>query len=170
MGRSRWRGPALLLLVAAGACANVQAPRTKVLAPLDPSLDRVLYVTTDRAREDVLAALKQAGFTIATDARQTSIMLEVRLGGVRDRSPRCGKLRNVSYGLRQGGILIAVIKGRGWTGASCRPNVFDQMNGTLAQLFGPGSAPAGGEGAEPRPGNAGPDGADSARGSARPGG
>ena len=156
MGASWWRGGARLLLVAACACANVVAPQLKVLAPLDPSLDRVLYVTSSGAREDIVASLKQAGFTIAADARETSIVLDVKLGSVRSRSDRCGTLRNVSYGLRQGGVLIAMIRGRGWTGASCTPNLYTEMNLALAQLFGPGSAPAGERRAPPPPENAAP--------------
>jgi len=156
MGASWWTGGARLLLVAACACANVVAPQLKVLAPLDPSLDRVLYVTSSGAREDIVASLKQAGFTIAADARETSIVLDVKLGSVRSRSDRCGTLRNVSYGLRQGGVLIAMIRGRGWTGASCTPNLYTEMNLALAHLFGPGSAPAGEGRAPPPPENAAP--------------
>jgi hypothetical protein len=156
MGASRWRCGALLLVVAAGACANHAAPRAKVLAPLDPSLDRVVYVTTNRAREDVVAALKQAGFRVAADARETSIVVEVKLGGIRSRTPSCGTLRNVSYGVRQGGVLIAVIRGRGWTGASCTPNIYTEMNVVLSHLFGPGSALPDEEAELPHPGSAAP--------------
>jgi len=138
MGDAWWKALALLLLVAAGGCANVVAPRVQVLAPLDPKLPRVVYVTTNLAREDVVGALKQAGFAVASDARETSIVLEVKLGSVRSRTDSCGTLRNVVYGLRQGGVLVAVIKGRGWTGASCTPNVYVEMNAVLDRLFGPG--------------------------------
>jgi hypothetical protein len=131
----------LLCLAAATACANVQAPRAKVLAPLDPRLDRVVYVTTSRAREDIVASLKKAGFHVAADARETSVVVAVRLGGIRGRDPECGTLQNVSYHVSQGGVLTAVIKGRGWTSANCEPNVYAQMNLVLGHLFGPGSAP-----------------------------
>jgi hypothetical protein len=123
----------LLLLVLASACTSVVPPRARVLAPLDPGLGRVLYVTTTDARENVLADLKQAGFQVASDARETPLVLVVKLGNVRSRR-KCGSLRNVVYELRQVGVLVAVIKGRGWTGA-CDPSILRDMNAVLARLF-----------------------------------
>lgn len=140
MRRSRWI-PALLLAGAASACTNLAPPRARVLAPLDPELDRVVYVTTNHSREDVVAWLKKAGFRVASDARDTSVVVEVSLGGIRADDPTCGTLRNVSYVVRQAGVRTAVIKGRGWTGASCERNVYAQMNLVLFRLFGPGSEP-----------------------------
>jgi hypothetical protein len=130
-----------LLLFAAAACANVVPPSTRVLAPLAPDLPRVLYATTNAAREDVVGALEQAGFAVASDARETSIVLEVRIGTARTRSDECGALRNMVYTVYQGGVRVAVIKGRGFTGASCHPNVHEEMNAALDRYFGPGRAP-----------------------------
>src|SRR5262245_48281807 len=121
-----WAG-ALFLVATAIACANVQPPVAKVLAPLDPDLDRVVFVPTTRYREDVVAAFKRSGFRVATDARETSIVVEVRHGGVRNRDDRCGTLQNVSYVVLQGGVRAAIIKGRGWTSANCE-NIYAQMN------------------------------------------
>ncbi|HZO09157.1 MAG TPA: hypothetical protein VFC77_07255 [Myxococcota bacterium] len=144
-------GALLVAFVAAAACADIRPPRAKVLAPLDPRLDRVVYVTTTRARETIVASLKQAGFRVAADARETSVVVAVKLGGVRARDPKCGTLQNVSYDVFQGGVRTAVIKGRGWTGANCEPNVYDQMNLVLAHLFGPGSGPLEAAGAPEAP-------------------
>ena len=135
---SRARAGALLLVAAAIACANVRPPLAKVLAPLDPDLERVVFVSTTRSREDVVAAFKRSGFRVATDARETSIVVEVRHGGVRTRDERCGTLQNVSYTVLQGGVRAAIIKGRGWTSPNCDPNIYAQMNLVLAHLFGQG--------------------------------
>jgi hypothetical protein len=150
MGSSARRGAALLLGIAVG-CA-VSAPVATVLAPLDPKLDRVVYVTTNRSREDVVASLRRGGFAVVSDARDTSVVVAVQLGSVRDHDPRCGTLQNVTYTVYQGGVRTSVIRGRGWTGASCEPTIFAQMNAVLFRLFGPGSAPPGEEGAPPPPG------------------
>ena len=135
---ARARAGALLLVAAAIACANTQPPVAKVLAPLDPDLERVVFVSTTRSREDVVAAFKRSGFRVATDARETSIVVEVRHGGVRNRDARCGTLQNVSYVVLQGGVRTAIIKGRGWTSPSCDPSIYAQMNLVLAHLFGQG--------------------------------
>jgi len=129
-----------MLGVAIG-CANARTPLATVLAPLDPKLDRVVYVTTNRAREDIVASLKRAGFAVASDARDTSVVVAVQLGNVRDHDPTCGTLQNVTYTIFQSGVRTSVIRGRGWTGASCEPTIFAQMNVVLFHLFGPGSAP-----------------------------
>jgi hypothetical protein len=129
---------AMLLVAAAIACANVRPPVAKVLAPLDRDLERVVFVSTTRSREDVVAAFKRSGFRVATDARETSIVVEVRHGGVRNRDDHCGTLQNVSYVVIQGGVRAAIIKGRGWTSPSCDPNIYAQMNLVLAHLFGQG--------------------------------
>src|SRR5215470_2995213 len=128
----------LLLVAAAVACANIKPPVAKVLSPLDPDLERVVFVTTSRSREDVVAAFKRSGFRVASDARETSIEVQVRHGGVRSSDARCGTLQNVSYVVLQGGVRVAIIKGRGWTSPSCEPNIYAQMNLVLAHLFGQG--------------------------------
>ena len=135
---SRGRWGALLLVALAVACANIKPPVAKVLSPIDPNLERVVYVTTRRSREDVVAAFKRAGFRVASDARETSIVVEVSHGGVRNQDARCGTLQNVSYTVLQGGVRVAIIKGRGWTSPSCDPNIYAQMNLVLAHLFGQG--------------------------------
>ena len=124
---------ALLLLVAALGCTSFVAPSTRVLGPLDPGLERLLYVTTNRERENVIADLKLAGFETTADARETPLVLVVNLGSTRGTSS-CGTLRNVTYHLRQAGVVIAVIKGRGWIG-SCNPSILRDMNAALAHIF-----------------------------------
>ena len=124
---------ALLLLVAALGCTSLVAPSTRVLGPLDPGLERLLYVTTNRERENVIADLNLAGFETTADARETPLVLVVNLGSTRGTSP-CGTLHNVTYHLRQAGVVIAVIKGRGWIG-SCNPSILRDMNAALAHIF-----------------------------------
>jgi len=133
VNRARSQLALLLLLIAALACASPVAPRTRVYAPLDTGLARNLYVTTNTQREAVLAELKLAGFASTRDTSVTPLVLVVRLGRVR-RASSCGTVRNVSYELRQSGVVVAVIKGRGWIG-SCDPNVLREMNAVLAHLF-----------------------------------
>ena len=129
-----WSLGAALLLVAALACSSIVPPTTRVYAPIEPDIPLRLYVVTPREREPVLAALRQAGFSIATDVRDAPLVLEVRLGGSRS-SKACGSVRNVAYDLRHAGVRVAYIKGRGWTG-SCEPNMLTQMSAELAGLFG----------------------------------
>jgi hypothetical protein len=105
-----------------------------VLGPLDPGVPPLLYVTTNAERENVVADLVLAGFEVASDGRETSTVLVVKLGRIRSRRS-CGALRNVVYELRHVGVLVAVIKGRGWMG-SCAPSVLRDMNTELARLFG----------------------------------
>jgi hypothetical protein len=123
-----------LLLFLTLACSSSVAPQMKVFGPIDPSITRLLYVTTNAERESVLAALRQAGFSITSDARETTFQLVVRLGASRS-SRTCGWIRNVVYELRQKEVRIALVKGRGWTG-SCSPNILLDMSARLAALFG----------------------------------
>lgn len=125
---------AALLLVAATACSSIVPPETHVYAPIDPDIPPLLYVVADRERETVVSALRQAGFSIATDMRDAPLVLQVRLGGSRA-SKACGSVRNVVYDLRRSGVRVAFIRGRGWTG-SCEPNMLTQMSAELARLFG----------------------------------
>ena len=127
------RSAPLLLLAAALGCTTPVPPSTRVLGPLDPGLERVLYVTTNRERENVIADLKLAGFEATTDASATPLVLVVSLGSTRATSS-CGEVRNVSYHLRQAGVVIAIIKGRGWIG-SCNPSILRDMNAALAHIF-----------------------------------
>ena len=129
--RSGW--VVLLLLAGALACTTPVAPVTRVLGPIAADTERRLYVTTNGARENVVADLELAGFETTMDARETPLVLVVKLGRVRQASD-CGSLRNVVYQLRQGGVVVAVIKGRGWVGA-CRPGILLEMNAALARLF-----------------------------------
>jgi len=131
--RPRPRLVGLLLLVAAVACTTPVAPVTRVLGPLDPGLERLLYVTTNAELENVVADLRLAGFETTADARRTPLVLLVKLGKARSTNS-CGSLRNVVYQLRQGGVVVAVIKGRGWIG-SCHPSILGGMNAALAHLF-----------------------------------
>jgi hypothetical protein len=124
---------AALLLAGATACTSLVSPTTRVFAPLDPGLERILYVTTNAQREAVLAELKLAGFASTSDTSETPLVLVVRLGSARQTSS-CGSLRNVSYALRQSGVIVAAIKGRGWVG-SCSPSILRDMNAVLAHLF-----------------------------------
>lgn len=133
MKRSRSRRVALLLLAGALACTTPVAPVTRLLGPLAADTERRLYVTTNAARENVISDLELAGFETTMDSRETPLVLVVKLGRVRQAS-HCGSLRNVVYQLRQAGVVIAVIKGRGWVGA-CRPGILLEMNGALARLF-----------------------------------
>jgi len=123
----------LLLLACAVACTSLVPPSTRVLGLLDRNLERVLYVTTNAERENVIADLEFAGFRTTTNAQETPLVLIVRLGNVRG-TQSCGSLRNVSYQLYQAGFVVAVIKGRGWTG-SCNPSILRDMNAALAHLF-----------------------------------
>jgi hypothetical protein len=133
-GRLRAGRAAAFLLAGALACTSIVPPRTRVLGPIDPSSAPLLYVTTTAERENVVADLKLAGFSVTSDAREASAVLVVRLGGVRA-TRDCGSLRNVVYEVRQVGVRVAVIKGRGWLG-SCSPSILRDMNAALAQLFG----------------------------------
>jgi hypothetical protein len=133
VSRARPQLAGLLLLILALACTTPVAPRTRVYAPLDPGLARTLYVTTNAQREAIVAELKLAGFRSIRDTSATPLVLVVRVGRVRS-ADSCGAIRNVSYELRQAGVVVAVIKGRGWIG-SCTPNVLREMNAALAHLF-----------------------------------
>lgn len=124
---------ALLLLAGAAACTSLVAPIPRVFAPLDPGLERILYVSTGVQREAILAELKLAGFASTSDTSETPLVLVVRLGRARQANS-CGSLRNVAYELRQAGVSVAVIKGRGWVG-SCSPSILRDMNAVLAHLF-----------------------------------
>lgn len=133
MIRPHLRWAALLVPLILAACSSVVPPETQVYAPIGPEIPPVLYVVTNSERETVIAALKQAGFSIASDLRDTPLVLDVRLGGSRS-SRGCGSVRNVVYDLRHGGVRVAFIRGRGWTG-SCEPNMLTQMSAELARLF-----------------------------------
>src|SRR5262245_18586690 len=127
------RSSAFLLVVALGGCSSPVPPYMKVYGPIDPAIPPLLYVTTTAQRETVLAALKLAGFSIASDLREAPLTLSVRLE--RTRATReCGSVRNVVYKLQHAGALIAHIRGRGWTG-SCTPNILLDMSAELACLF-----------------------------------
>lgn len=131
-GRS---GPVLLLALAASlSCASIEPPRMQVFGPIDAELEPVVYVTTNRDREVVLAELTAAGFRPTSDLREAPLVLEVKLG--RSRGSRdCGSIRNVFYDLRHaGGVRIAVVKARGWTG-QCRPTILSEVSAELASLF-----------------------------------
>lgn len=130
------RSGALLLVVAVGGCSSLVAPQMRVFGPIDPAIPPLLYVTTTAERENVLAALKQAGFSITSDLRETPLTLSVRLGGTRA-TRECGSVRNVVYELQHAGVRLAHIRGRGWTG-SCTPNILLDMSAQLARLFDPG--------------------------------
>jgi hypothetical protein len=125
---------AAVILLTVMACSSIVPPTTRVYAPIDPDIPPLLYVVTARERETVLASLRQAGFSIATDMRDAPLVLHVRLGGSRS-SKACGSVRNVVYDLRRSGVRVADIKGRGWTG-TCQPNMLTQMSAELAGLFG----------------------------------
>jgi len=43
-------------------------------------------------------------------------------------------MRNAVYRLSRAGVLVAEMKGRGWTG-SCSPGIFGQMAAELSRLF-----------------------------------
>jgi hypothetical protein len=133
VARLRPRLVLLLLLSGSLACTTHVAPTTRVFGLLDAELERTLYVTTNTQREAVLAELKLAGFASTSDAAATPLVLVVRLGSAR-RSSDCGAIRNASYELRQAGVIVAGIKGRGWVG-SCSANILRQMNAALAHLF-----------------------------------
>ena len=124
---------ALPLLLGAAACTTPVPPSTRVLGLLDPQLERLLYVTTNAERETVIADLEFAGFRTTSQTHTTPLVLVVKLGNVRRTQP-CGSLRNVLYQLHQGGFLVAVIRGRGWTG-SCDPGILREMNAELVHLF-----------------------------------
>jgi len=132
-GARRRRGALLPLLLGAIACTTPVAPRARVLGLIDPDLERILYVTTNAEHENVVAELEFAGFDTTRDTRETALVLVVKLGSVRRSSP-CGSLRNVSYVLHQQGFVVAVIKGRGWTG-SCQPSILRDLNAELVHLF-----------------------------------
>ena len=127
------RSGAALVLMAASACASSVPPCSRVFAPIDPDLARKLYVSATGEREAVVASLEWAGFSVATDLRDTPLTLTVRLGG-RRATRECGSVRNVVFELLHAGIRIAVIKGRGLTG-SCHPNILREMSAELARLF-----------------------------------
>lgn len=133
MDHSRSSSAALFLMAAALGCTTPVAPHTRVLGPLDPGLERMLYVTTNKERENVIADLKLAGFEATADASATPLVLVVSLGSTRGTSS-CGTLHNVTYHLRQAGVVIAIIKGRGWIG-SCNPTILRDMNAALAHIF-----------------------------------
>ncbi|TFG94225.1 MAG: hypothetical protein E4H11_07170 [Myxococcales bacterium] len=80
-----------------------------------------------------LAALLLAGFASTSNASEASLVLVVRLGRPR-LTKTCGSLRNVAYELRQAGVAVVAIKGRGWVG-SCSPSILRDMNAVLAHLF-----------------------------------
>ena len=135
--RSSRRGPGLGALLALGAtlaCSSIEPPRMRVFGPIDASLEPVLYVTTNRDREAVLAELTAAGFRPTSDLREAPLVLEVKLGRSRG-SSECGSIRNVLYDLRHaGGVRIATVKARGWTG-ECRPSILSEASAELASLF-----------------------------------
>jgi hypothetical protein len=105
-----------------------------LLAPLDPTIEPALYVTTTSEREFVLSALQQAGFTIVDDALDAPAVLAVRLGSTRARK-KCGGVRNVVFRMSRAGVQLADIKGRGWTG-SCNPGILHEMSAELRRQFG----------------------------------
>src|SRR5262245_2894877 len=131
------RSSAFLLVVALGGSSSPVPPDLKVYRPIAPAIPPTSYVTTPAQRETVLAALKLAGFSIASHLREPPLTLSVRLG--RTRATReCGSVRNVVYELQHAGVLIAHIRGRGWTG-SCTPNILLDMSAELARLFDRGA-------------------------------
>jgi len=124
---------AVLLLILAAGCSSLVAPHTEAYAPIGPDIPPRLYVTANAERWAVLAALEKTGFSIVSDFREAPLVLAVTLGASRG-SAECGSIRNVVYELSHGGVRIAVIRGRGYTGR-CSPNILHDMSAELARLF-----------------------------------
>lgn len=119
----------LLLAPVKGCASHVPATVTMpAIAPVDGRLPIFLIATVQRA--EILKSLRDAGLNAVEKPEEGGYTLDVRLGSRRSSRP-CGSLRNVSYILKEAGMRIMIIKGRGVTG-SCSPKFFDELSRMLA--------------------------------------
>lgn len=119
----------LLLALATGCASHVPATVTMpAIAPIDGRLPIFLIAPLQRA--GIRKSLHAAGLKTLKRPRRDGYTLDVRLGSIRSSRP-CGSLRNVAYVLKDAGVRIMIIKGRGVTG-SCSPNIFDELSRMLA--------------------------------------
>ncbi len=115
----------LWLTLGVAACAPT-APEVRLLVPLPHGVDTPIYLTATRQRDEIVRALREAGFRVAERVDETPYYLRVTVGTTQGSKP-CGTLNNVRYQLNANGHTVAVAEAKGWTG-SCEPNIFDGVS------------------------------------------
>jgi len=123
-----------LQVVLASGCTTpvpptVTQPPTTSLKP-----NPTVYLQASVQRPRILASLRNARIRIAESFEEADYILSVDVGSRRVKMT-CGGMHNIMFTLIGEGIQLMEIKGRGLTG-DCIPNVFDDMNQTLATYFG----------------------------------
>jgi hypothetical protein len=122
-----WGGLILGGAILAG-CAD-RASQIRVVEQLPRGADPFIFVTAARQKNEVVRALRTAGFRLVDAQVDGAYLLRVTVGIDQD-SQACGTLNNVRYALRveRRDIIEAVAKG--WTG-TCEPNIFDTVSREL---------------------------------------
>lgn len=124
---NQWCYLILVTLILAG-CAEKVA-QIRVVQPLPHGVDPTIYVTAARQKEDIVRALRTAGFHLVDGQDDEAYLLRVTVG-VDQGSQACGTLNNVRYALRKDSHDLIVAEAKGWTG-TCEPNVFDTVSRAL---------------------------------------
>jgi CheY-like chemotaxis protein len=124
-----WGGLTLVAFIIAG-CAE-QAPQIRVIEQLPQGTDPIIFVTAARQKDEIVKALRAAGFHLVDTPVDGAYLLRVTVG-IDQGSQACGTLNNVRYVLRSEKRDIIEAVAKGWTGA-CMPNVYDTVSRELRQ-------------------------------------
>ena len=124
----------LLLSILLTGCSPI-APEVRLFGTLPQGIDTPIYVTAARQKDEIIRALRGAGFHIVDRMDDSLPFMRVTIG-VDQGSQLCGTLNNVHYQLRFEGRTVAEASAKGWT-ASCQPNIFDEVSREMRRrLFG----------------------------------
>ncbi len=124
----------IALQVVLGSGCTSPVPPT-VTQPPTTSLKAhpAIYLRANVQRPRILDSLHGAGIRTTNSLEEADYILAVDVGERRV-NMKCGGMHNIVYILSGDGFPLMEIKGRGLTG-ECVPNVFDDMNQTLATYF-----------------------------------
>ena len=125
----------IALQVVLGSGCTSPVPPTVTRAPVTSlSAHPAIYLQANVQRPRILDSLHGAGIRTTNSLEEADYILAVDVGERRV-NMKCGGMHNIVYILSGDGFPLMEIKGRGLTG-ECVPNVFDDMNQTLATYFG----------------------------------
>jgi hypothetical protein len=124
----------LLLSIFLSGCSPI-TPEVRLFGTLPQGIDTPIYVTAARQKNEIISALRGAGFHIVDHMDDSLPFMRVTIGTDQGSQP-CGTLNNVRYELRFEGRDVAEATAKGWT-ASCKPNIFDEVSREMRRrLFG----------------------------------
>lgn len=120
----------LLATVIVAGCAE-KTPQIRVIEQLPRGTDPIIFVTAARQKDEIVHALRAAGFHLVDTQVDGAYLLRVTVGIDQD-SQACGTLNNVRYALRSEKRDIIEAVAKGWTG-TCSSNVHDTVSRELRQ-------------------------------------